>query len=393
MRVAISGAGVAGPTLAFWLLRAGHEPVLVETAPQLRTGGYMIDFWGVGYTVAERMGILPLVRDAGYEIEEVRYLDGRGRRAGAISARTISRSLGDRFTSLPRGELSAIIYQALQGRVETLFATTIEAFEEHGSGVRLGLSNNVERDFDILVGADGLHSNVRRLAFGPQERFETPLGYYVAAFECTGYRPREEGAYVSCGVAGRQISRIALRDDRTTFLFVFASERLPGEEPSTLDQRKHVLERVFAGMDWEWPKIREELNRAEDVYFDRVSQIVMRGWTRGRVALLGDAAACVSLVAGEGIGLGMTEAYVLAGELAASVGYVPAFSRFQRRLRRFISGKQKSARSFAASFTPKTALGVRLRNAAVRLMAVPGLPDFFVGPMMRDDFKLPDYRL
>lgn len=391
MRVAISGAGVSGPTLAYWLLRGGHEPVLIEAAPQLRTGGYMLDFWGVGYTVAERMGILPWLREAGYQVDEVRYLDGRGRAAGSISAKTVSRSLGDRFTSVQRGELARIIYAALEGQVETLVSTSITGLEEHASGVRVSLSGGVEREFDLVVGADGLHSKVRQLAFGPDNLFERDVGYYVAAFECQGYRPREENAYLNCGVAGRQISRIDLRGDRTTFLFVFAADRLRGSMPSTLEDRKRVVVEVFAGMDWEWPTIRRYLEASDDIYFDTVSQVVMDRWTSGRAALVGDAAACVSLVAGEGSGLGMTEAYVLAGELAVGDGYEAALSRYERRLRRFVDGKQKSARAFARSFAPRTALGVWLRNAAVRIMAIPGAPDFFVGPMLRDDFVLPDY--
>src|SRR5215469_12877616 len=121
LKVAISGAGVAGPTLAYWLLRAGCEPVLIEAAPALRTGGYMIDFWGVGYDVAERMGIVPAVRAAGYDLQEVRYVDASGRDVAHISARTWRRELGDRFTSLPRGDLAALIYKALGGNVATWF--------------------------------------------------------------------------------------------------------------------------------------------------------------------------------------------------------------------------------------------------------------------------------
>ncbi len=393
MRIAISGCGIAGPTLAFWLLRAGHDVVLIEASSHLRTGGYMIDFWGVGYTVAERMGILPQVREAGYAIEEVLYLDGRGRRAGVISVDTINRALADRFTSLPRGELASIIYGALHGRAETLFGTTITALEEHASGVRVALSEGSERDFDIVVGADGLHSNVRSLAFGPRTSFEQSLGYYVAAFDCVGYRPRDERQYVSCGVAGRQISRIALRDDLTTFLFVFDAALSPEGEPGDPDARKRTLLRVFDGMAWEWPQIARALEQAQDVYFDRVSQIVMSAWSRGRVALVGDAAACVSLVAGEGTGLGMTEAYVLAGEISNASDHRDAFVRYENRLRRFVEGKQKSARGFAKSFAPRTSLGVRLRNAAVRMMAIPGLPDLLMGNLLRDRLELPDYGL
>ena len=392
MKIAICGAGVAGPTLAYWLLRRGHAPTLIESAPELRTGGYMIDFWGVGYDVAERMGILPAVHAAGYELQDVRWVDRRGRTAGSISAKTMARELGGRFTSLPRGDLAALVYRSVEGRAETLFGTTITALREHDEGVSVTLDSGAEREFEIVIGADGLHSTVRKLVFGPEDAFERHIGYYVAAFDADGYRPRDELAYVSYGDPGRQISRFAQRGDRTMFLLVFAAERLPGAEPRSIAERKRTLGEVFANARWEWPTILKALEAAGDVYFDRVSQIQMTAWTKGRVALVGDAAACVSLVAGEGTGLGMTEAYVLAGEIALAGGdYRTAFAAYEARLRPFVEGKQKAARDFASTFTPRTALGVWLRNQATKLMVIPGMADFMVGAQMRDDFKLPDY--
>ena len=392
LKIAISGAGVAGPTLAYWLLRAGHQPTLIESAPSLRGGGYMIDFWGIGFDVAERMGLIPAIKGAGYDLQDVRWVNRNSRIVGRISTNTMKRELGDRFTSLPRGDLALLIYQALAKGVEILFGTSIVAVDDNHGRVSLTLANGAERVFDLLIGADGLHSNVRRLVFGPARRFERHIGYYVGAFTARGYRPRDELAYVSYGIAGRQISRFALSHDRSMFLLVFAAERLPGREPDTLAQRKETLGAVFADTGWEWPKIRLLLEATKDVFFDRVSQVAMGSWSNGRVALVGDAAPCISLVGGEGTGLGMTEAYVLAGELARHDGdHAAAFAAYERRLRQFVEGKQKAARAFAGSFTPRTALGVWLRNQSTRLMAVPGLPDLLMSAQLRDDFELPDY--
>jgi 2-polyprenyl-6-methoxyphenol hydroxylase-like FAD-dependent oxidoreductase len=392
MKIAISGAGIGGPTLAYWLLRSGHQVTLIESASRPRQAGYMIDLWGSGYAVAERMGLLPSLRAAGYEIEEVRYVDDVGRTAARISARTIRHELRGRFISLPRGELAAQLFRSVEQRVETMLGTSIAALDEHADGVRATLPDGESREFDLVIGADGLHSNVRALAFGPQHAFERPVGYYAAAFDVTGYRPRDELAYLGYGAPGRQITRFAQRDDRTMFLLVFDAGRLAEPVPHSLQARKETLRRVYAGVAWEWPKIAEALDAAEEIYFDRVSQIVMDSWSSGRIGLIGDAAASPSLLAGEGAGLAMTQAYVLAGELSRAGGdHRRALPAYEKRLHEFIARKQDAARSFAASFAPRTSLGLWLRNQAVKLMAIPGVPRLLIGAQLRDNLALPDY--
>jgi len=392
MKIAIVGAGVAGPTLAYWLHRSGHEPTLIEKAPHFRTGGYMIDFWGVGYTVAERMGILPDVLKAGYSIKEVRIVNGRGSKAAGFSADVFDRMTKGRFTSLPRGDLAAAIYRTIEDRIETVFDNSVAAIDTDGSGVRADFDRGPSREFDLIIGADGLHSRVRDLVFGPEDRFERELGYRVAAFEVPEYSPRDELVYVSHSKPGRQVARFSLRGNRTMFLFVFITELMSGPEPRDLEERKTVLRRVFHDAGWECPQILRAMDSVEDIYFDSVSQIRMDTWSRDRVALIGDAAACASLLAGEGTGLAMTEAYVLAGEIKlAGDDCLTAFRRYEERLRPFIEGKQKSAEQFASSFAPKTPFRMWLRNQATKLLAIPPIADFLVGGNLRDDIDLPDY--
>ena len=394
MKIAISGAGIAGPTLAHWLLRAGHAPTLIEQAPRLRAGGYIVDFWGVGFTIAERMGLLPQICDAGYKVRELRLVDGQGCKAGGFSTELIRASLDDRFTSIPRSRLAAEIYRSIEARCEVLFGETVTALSEQEDHVDLTLAKSGHRAFDLVVGADGQHSAIRRLMFGPEARFERDIGYRVAAFEADGYAPRDELVYVSHAKPGRQLARFAERDGRTMFLFVFTADQLAGPEPRDFGARKAGLRRVFGDFGWEAPKVLAALDAARDVYFDRVSQIVTPAWSKGRVALLGDAAACVSLLAGEGCGLAMTEAYVLAGELArAGTDHARAFRAYEQRLRALIETKQASARKFAGAFAPRTAFGLWVRNQATKLMAFRPLTEFFLGRDLRDDFDLPDYGL
>ena len=196
MRVLISGAGIAGPTLAYWLGHYGFEPTLLESAPALRTGGYVIDFWGVGFDIADRMGLLPEIRRKGYLVREVIVVNERGKRVSGFSVDVFSRITEGRYISLPRGDLAAAIFAKIDGRVETIFGDSVHVIEQTETSVRVSFQSGAARDFDLVVGADGLHSRVRELVFGPESRFEKYLGYKVAAFETPGYRPRDELTYV-----------------------------------------------------------------------------------------------------------------------------------------------------------------------------------------------------
>jgi 2-polyprenyl-6-methoxyphenol hydroxylase-like FAD-dependent oxidoreductase len=392
MRIVISGAGIAGPTLAYWLQAFAHDVLLIEEAPRLRNGGYIVDFWGVGYDIAEKMGLLPAVRRMGYQVREVRFVDHHGRTSGGFSADVFARMTNGRFTSLRRSDLSAAIYGALNGNVETIFGDSIVSVEDSGECVRVCFKDAAPREADVVVGADGLHSTVRRLVYGALPQREVSLGYHVAAFEVAEYRPRDELAYVSHAVPGRQISRFSMRDDKTLFLLVFRDEYLPAGDPGGELDRKAMLSHVFADVGWECPQILAAMHDVSDIYVDRVSQIRMDRWASGRVVLVGDAAACVSLLAGEGTGLVMAEAYVLAGELRRCRGdYHAAFARYEERLMPFLRRKQNSAARFASSFAPSTKLGITFRNLVTRLLRIPLAADFFLGRDLRDEITLPDY--
>jgi 2-polyprenyl-6-methoxyphenol hydroxylase-like FAD-dependent oxidoreductase len=392
MRIIINGAGIAGPTLAYWLRQAGHEVLLVESAPQLRSGGYIIDFGLVGYDVAEKMDLIPRIRELGYQVKEVRFVDRNGRRRGSVPTEAFSRLLHGRYTSLRRSDLAATIYGALDGAVERIFGDSVASIEEEGRCVRVSFDRAPPREADLVIGADGLHSRVRQLAFGPDAGVEVSLGYHVAAFEVEGYRPRNELVYLGYGVPGRQVFRFSMRDDKTLFLFVFRDEYLTTGSPTSEQERKAALAHVFADVGWECPGILAALAGVRDLYFDRASQIRLDRWTKGRTALVGDAAACVSLMAGEGAGLAMAEAYMLAGELRNCGGdYGAAFARYQERLMPFLRRKQAMAARFASMIAPKTSFGIMFRNLVTRLMRLPFVVDFFIGRELRDEIKLPDY--
>ena len=311
MKVLIVGVRIAGPTLAYWLLRAGHEPTLVERAPELRRGGYLVDFWGAGFDVAERMGIVGELRRHGYVFTEARAVDRDGHRIAPFEPSAVMRST-ERYLSIARSDLAAIIYGALQDRVELILDDTASALDD-GERVRVMFESGGTRDFDLVVGADGLHSQVRRLAFGPYKQFETYLDIVVSVFDVEGYRPRDELIAMMHAEVGFQAVRLSLRDDVTMFLLTVRHDApVPTDD---LAEQQALLRARLADAGWETPAILDLMPQARTFYFDSVSQIRMPSWTRGRVALVGDAAACPSLLAGQGSALAMVEAYVLAAEL------------------------------------------------------------------------------
>jgi 2-polyprenyl-6-methoxyphenol hydroxylase-like FAD-dependent oxidoreductase len=242
----------------------------------------------------------------------------------------------------------------------------------------------------LVIAADGLHSVVRNLAFGDELQFEKYLGYCIASFTVPGYTHRDEGAYVGYNVPRRMVARYALRDNRTGFLFVFEQKDKPSLTLHEKSAQQRLLQDLYEGAGWECPAILEAMRSCKDFYFDAVSQIRVENWARGRVALVGDAGFCPSLLAGEGSAFAMAGAYLLAGELRnAGDDYQTAFRNYQSQFGPFIQRKQKGARGLAGWFAPKTKIGLFVRNKVTNLMAVPWIANYTMRRMVSDRFALP----
>lgn len=352
----------------------------------------MIDVWGIGYDLIERMGLTAAARDRGYMIDRLTLVDDDGRRVAGFDANVFRRALGGRFFSIPRGDLARILFDAIEGDVEMLYSTSIENLREEGSGVDVELTGGLKRRFDLVVGADGFRSRVRECAFGPKERYEAYLGYWVASFVTVGYPHRDEGAYVGFALPRRQIFRYALREDRSAFLFTVAHDGALDVAAHDLGARKRLVRDSFGDAGWECGEILECLDASDDVYFDAVSQIRVPSWSSGRVVLVGDAAYCPSLVAGAGAAFAMLGAYVLAGELKrAADHHTAAFNAYEARIRPFIDTEQRKATRLASSFAPRTAFGIFVRNTALQLMRVEPLAAWCSRAMFASPFDLPNY--
>ncbi|PYH02054.1 FAD-binding domain [Arthrobacter stackebrandtii] len=387
MKILIVGAGIAGPAVAYWLNRAGHQTTIVEHASELRGGGYIVDFWGAGFDVAKKMGIVPQLMRRGYVMTEARTVNRNGHRLATLKTEKILEAAG-RYVSVARSDLASVICDALDGNTELIFDDTVMHLDDDDQRVRVTFRSGTTQDFDLVVGADGLHSRVRQLAFGPDADFEKYLGMVVACFETTSYWRRNELAAIMYAGVGFQATRLSLRDDSTMILF---SLRHDGELPATRVEQERLVRAKLADQGWELPAMLELMSKAKDFYFDAVSQIRMPQWSSGRVALVGDAAACPSFLAGQGSALAVVEAYTLAAELAATQDHRLAFSRYHDRLAAFLLSKQDAAVGLGLAFAPKNRLQLATRNVVMKLMALPKVADLAMGKSFHDAVELPHF--
>ena len=388
MRVLIVGAGIGGPSLAYWLARFGHDVTVVEKASALRTGGYMVDFWGSGIEVAARMGILPRLMAEGYRFRELREVNARGRRVARLNASRLSSAAGGRYVTIGRSDLSRAVFEAAGDSVETVFGDTVSHLGDDGERVRVAFAHRAPQEFDLVVGADGLHSRVRELAFGPDAAYERPLGIAVAAFDLPDYAPRDELVAVTHTEVGAQVLRLARRDGSTMFYITFRHDG-----PAPLDDaaaQRALLRSRLAGFGWEVPQILERMPEARTFYLDVASQIRMPSWSRGRIALVGDAGAAPSLLAGQGAALAMVEAYVLACALEQERSdHVAAFARWEQTLGAVVRSKQDAAVGLGAAFAPRSRVQLLMRNGILALMRIPAVADRAMGRSLRDPIDLP----
>jgi 2-polyprenyl-6-methoxyphenol hydroxylase-like FAD-dependent oxidoreductase len=347
-RVLISGASIAGPALAFWLSRYGFEATAVERAPALRPGGYAVDFRGTAMQVLDRMGLVDAVKQHENRTGFITMVDANNK---------VVAKLPDGFTSgeleILRGDLSKLLYEATRHDADYRFDDSIREMQETADGVTVTFASGKAGTFDFVVGADELHSNVRSIAFGKESEFAHPMGYYIAIFTVPDF--------MGLGDAGRYYVELGKRvgcfgtpnDGRAKASFYLASEEFDYDRRDVSAQ-KQLLRDAFAGVKWETKRMLEFLDDAPDLYFDSLSQVRMDTWSKGRIVLLGDAAACPSPMAGMGTSIAIVGAYVLAGELYSRPDdYANSFAQYEGIMRPFVTEAQKMAEG-VSWFIPQT---------------------------------------
>ncbi|MFI6326455.1 FAD-dependent monooxygenase [Nonomuraea sp. NPDC050556] len=362
MDVLISGAGIAGPALAHWLVRAGHDVTVVERATGPRSGGQAVDFRGRAQMgVLERMGVLEEIRARQTHMGAVDIVDAGGSRLASLPSDLMSGEV-----EIFRGDLADVLRATTDATY--VFDDSITALTETARGVEVSFERSADRRFDLVVGADGAHSAVRRLAFAP--RAPHHLGFYAATFavaERPGLRGRGEMFSVPGASAG--VNGYA---GRTIGAFHFAAPVLDVDYWDAKGQQDLLAER-FAGVGWQVPELLREMRAAPDFYFAAAEQLRLDRYAKGRVVLLGDAAFGPG-PGGMGSGLAVVGAYVLAGELAAAGGdHRVAFERYERELRPYVAVCQKQAQGADRFLVPGTERQIRGRDRTFRMLSwMPG---------------------
>ena len=370
MKILISGASIAGPGAAYWLSRAGHDITIIERASAVRRGGYAVDVRGVGLDVIERMGMREQLRPMETDTESNWIVDAEGRRFGRMPRAFGVIDPGD--IEILRGDLAGALYDLTRDDVRYRFGETIASMHDHGDHVEVSFASGAHERFDLVIGADGVHSRVRALTFGPEQDFVHDLGSAMAI----GTVPNTLGL-VREQLSYNDIKRIATvrsasGDRELKACFFFPMTRLQFDPNDEAKQRQQVRD-AFASSRWVLPTLAPAVADAEDFYCDLTCQIRMESYQRGRIVLVGDAGYCPSPLSGQGSSLALVGAYVLASELAAANGDVhAALPRYDAAIRSFVVQNQELAKRLAGGFAPSSPFELRVRNAVMSLL--PYLP-------------------
>jgi 2-polyprenyl-6-methoxyphenol hydroxylase-like FAD-dependent oxidoreductase len=386
--ILINGGGIAGPCLAFWLTRQGHSVTISEQARQLRTGGQAVDFRGASLEVLERMGLLGQVRASATRMGPMILVDDRGKEVGRLPAEVISGEL-----EIFWGDLARILYEAVREDVNYRFGIRVTALNDDGQRVEATFSDASTSSYDLVIGADGLHSGVRSLVFGPDDHYVTQLGQCFGFFDIQN-RLRLDHCGMACATSGRTVALQATDPDKPARASFYLTDPQLGFDYRDTERNKRLFAEGFAGMGWEVPNMLDGLAEASEVYFDSIAQVHVESYSHGRVCLIGDAAWCASPRSGMGTSLAVLGAYVLAHELGAAAGdHASAFATYQRLMAPFVVRCQKLAIDTLKMDNFSSGWRGELRNVAMRLLRIPAVSKLVARQSLAvgRSFALPSY--
>ncbi|MEU3914435.1 FAD-dependent monooxygenase [Streptomyces sp. NPDC029721] len=385
--ILVSGAGIAGPALAYWLHRQGSDVTVVEKAPAVRGGGYPVDIRGTALEVVRRMGLLPQLRRAHIRTRRITFLGTDGTSVAALRPEVLAGGTRSDL-EVPRGKLTSLLHDAVRDDVTFVFNDSVAALDDRPDRVEVTFRSGARRDFDLVIGADGLHSQTRRLTLGPEEPFHHYLGYCFTGFTLPNHLGlAHEG--VVWNAPGRSAALYAFGAGEHVHGFLnFSRPDPPFEAFRSPGAQRELVAETFRDQQWEVPRLVAAMRSADDQFFDVVSQIHMPRWSAGRVALVGDAAYAPSFLTGQGTSLALVGAYLLAGELARNPNHREAFEAYERAARPFVTANQELVTKGDASLFPRTEEALSRRNDALRTLSA--LPADTPRPA-HSALVLPDY--
>ena len=361
----ISGAGITGQAAAFWLRRHGFDVTVVEKARAPRSGGYPIDIRGTALEVVRRMGLLPRLRDAHVDLRRMTFLHEDGSEVATLAPHAVTGGTAGADLEVRRGDLTGILHAAVRDDVEFRYDESIDTLDQHHGGVDVGFRSGREGSFDVVIGADGMHSRTRELLFGPEERFHRYLGYCFAVFPMANELGLSHET-VLWNAPGRSAALYAVADDPEVHAFLnFSVPQPPSQLFRAPGAQRELVAGVFADAGWQVPAMLGALHAADDVFFDAVAQIRMPRWSHGRVTLAGDAAHAPSFLTGQGTSLALVGAYMLARSLGRA-GHDEGFAAYERDTRGFVTANQDLVGTGGATLFPTTAQALEQRNDRLR---------------------------
>lgn len=370
MKAVICGAGVAGLALAHRLAYYGWSVTVVEKASAPRQQGYMIDFFGLGYEAAEHMGLLPRLKELAYEVGELAYVDGVGRRRAGTDYDRFAEAVAGRLVSIMRPDLELALRESLAPEVETRFSCSVREVSDLPDGVSVTLTDGESLEADLLIGADGIHSTVRELVFGPEKQFLRYLGMHTAAytFADAAIRDALQDRLCLTDTTGKMMGFYSLRDGNVAAFMVHRSA-----DPALPQDVVMTLRDTYASLGWLAPTALAHCPPRHEIYYDQVAQVEVPQWHRRHVALVGDACQAVSLIAGQGASLAMAGAYALAEQLKNAASVPEALSGYQMLWQPVVLATQQAGRAGAEWFLPSSRTRIHLRRTMLRLTRVPVL--------------------
>lgn len=384
-KVLISGAGISGLALAYFLEKNGYQPVVIEQAPSLRHNGYMMDFFSSGIHVAREMGILEVLKSFDYKIGTIRQHDRHGEEDFELNINVFKQAVKGGLLNIMRTDLVDVLYHQARSVADIRFNTSIRAMVSHHDRVTVTFDDDSTETFALVFGADGIGSHVRRLCYATQDVKKMYLGFYVAAFEHSVPHASQPSELYSMLAVDRQVMTYQVGTDRYNSLFFFKSARLPH---LTTEEKIQKLSDHFSDFEGAVPQILKAAEKSKHIFFDQVSQIRLHvPWHKGRVALVGDAAYCLTLIAGQGASMALTGAYLLAQKLKQyETDYEKAFTAFEADLRPHIETMQRNAVKNTATYVPGSSFRLFVRNLFAPLFFTKWFVPLFIRQVGASDF-------